>query len=385
MTTFVHHIETLVPPHAYDQDLICRHMERWCGDSQSARILRHLARHSGIRTRHSVLPDLIEGEEPVLFRTGPDGRLSEPGTQERNRVFMRESGRLGVELARRAVANSGFAPADITHLVTVSCTGFYAPGLDCEIIAELGLSPGTERYHLGFMGCYAAFPALRMARQFCEAQPGAVVLVLCLEFCTLHLQVRPAADNLLANTLFADGAGAAIVSSRTPAPDRPALALGPFMSALAREGNGDMAWEIGDSGFNMILSSYVPDILATNIGHIVDDLLLRTSLSAAEMDLWAVHPGGKSIVDKVEKALGLEPVQVAASRAVLADFGNMSSATILFVLARLLNESGPESRTVCAMGFGPGLTVETSVSTLLPAGQATEHNDPAAWALEAGR
>jgi predicted naringenin-chalcone synthase len=385
VTAYIHHIGTAVPPHAYDQDFICRHMEGWCGDGQSARILRHLARHSGIRTRHSVLPDLVEGEEPVLFRTGADGRLSEPGTQERNRIFIRESGRLGVELARKTVSDSGFTAADITHLVTVSCTGFYAPGLDCEIISELGLSPGTERYHLGFMGCYAAFPALRMARQFCEAQPGAVVLVLCIELCTLHLQVRPAADNLLANTLFADGAGAAIVSARTPAPDRPVLALGPFMSALAREGNGDMAWEIGDSGFNMVLSSYVPDILATNIGRIVDDLLLRTSLSVAEMDLWAVHPGGKSIVDKVEKALGLNPPQVAASRAVLADYGNMSSATILFVLARLLNEAGLESRTVCAMGFGPGLTVETNVSMLLPAGQAADNFDPSTWALEAGR
>jgi predicted naringenin-chalcone synthase len=369
MTAYIHHIETLVPPHAYAQDELARAMERCTSDPVAARVTRHLFRCSGITRRYSCLPDFLPGAEPVLYRFGEDGRLVQPSTQTRNRVFARASGELSVEVARRALERcEGFDVSDITHVVTVSCTGFYCPGPDCEIVAALGLPGSTERYHVGFMGCYAAFPALRMAKQFCEARPDAVVLVVCLELCTLHLQIDGRTDCVLANTLFADGCAAAIVSAREPSPGRAALAMGPFLSALAPEGRGDMAWEIGDSGFNMVLSSYVPDIVGANVAQIVGGLLEQVDLATDEIDLWAVHPGGKAILDKVEKAMGLGPDRLQTSRAVLANYGNMSSVTVLFVLEQLLSENCDSASRVCAMAFGPGLTVETGFMTILPAG-----------------
>lgn len=363
MKVHIHHIETMVPPTSYTQDFACATMERWLGGEPLARVARVIYRRSGIEKRHSVLRDFVPGENATLFREGADGSLIEPSTEERNRAYIRAANELSVALARRALDRAGVAAGDITHVVTVSCTGFYNPGPDYTIVTGLGLSETTERYHLGFMGCYGAFPGLRMAQQFCLANPDAVVLVVCLELCTLHMQLKPDPDTLLANALFADGAAAAIVSARPPAEGKPSFAIGQFMSALATEGGKDMAWEVGNRGFNIVLSSYVPDIIAANVGQIVDDLLLRSALGRDEIDVWAIHPGGKAILDKVEKALCLRPEQLHASRNTLRAFGNMSSATILFVLQSLLENEGNgdgESR-VCAMAFGPGLVIETAL------------------------
>lgn len=368
MTPYIHHIETLVPAHGYRQEELSGQMEQWLTDPVGKRIARQLFRRSGIQQRYSVLPDFAPGAVAELYPAGPDGRRIEPSTQERNRAYIRLAGALSVEVARRALANSeGFSPADITHVVTASCTGFFNPGMDYKIVTELGLSPATERYNIGFMGCYAAFPALRMAQQFCQAQPDAVVLVVCLELCTLHLQLQPDADTLLANALFADGVAAAIVSARPPTGRRPSLALRQFFSALAPEGRGDMAWEIGNSGFNIVLSSYVPDIIAANVQGIVEEALARSHWQVADIERWAIHPGGKAILDKLESALQLSPDQLRAPREVLRDFGNMSSATILFVLQRLLEQDGTSAQRVCAMAFGPGLTIETGLLELVPA------------------
>jgi predicted naringenin-chalcone synthase len=273
---------------------------------------------------------------------------------------MRESKRLSLAVAQAAIHQCPmFQPTDITHVITVSCTGFYNPGPDYDVVLGLALPARVERYHLGFMGCYAALPALRMAQQFCQANPDAVVLIVCLELCTLHLQVKGDVDSLLGNALFADGAAAVVVSAR--APDRPTLALGDFQSALALEGKGEMAWEIGDRGFNLVLSSYVPDIIASNLLPILE--------STRSIDRWAVHPGGKAILDRVERGLELAPDELAASRSVLRDYGNMSSVTILFVLERLLSELVPGQR-LCALAFGPGLTLQTAVFEAVAATQS---------------
>lgn len=365
MKTYLHTIATAVPEHVYTQEYASEKMQSWMPDPVTARVVRQIYRRSGIARRYSVLPDFQPGAVPQLFQPGPDGRPGEPTTHARNRVFIRAADELSVEVAQRALGQMPeLSPDDITHVVTVSCTGFYNPGLDYRIVTALGLSDSVERYHLGFMGCYGAFPALRMAQQFCEARPGAVVLVVCLELCSLHLQIKPDTNSLLANAIFADGAAAAIVSARPPAADRPALALGRFHSALATEGKADMAWEIGDHGFNIVLSSYVPEIIEANVAGIVDRLVARESI-----DRWAVHPGGKAILDKLEHSLGLRPAQLGASRDVLRDYGNMSSATVLFVLAQLLGEVGEERERICAMAFGPGLTIETGLMETVPARQ----------------
>ena len=372
MNVYLHHLETLVPNHSHEQDYIGRKLADWSGDARTARIIRQVFRRSGIERRHSVLPDFGDGEDAVLFRWGTDGRVSQPGTGARNRCFVDRSKPLIEQVAQNAFAACGtFRAGDITHVVTASCTGFHNPGPDHDLVTALGLPPTTERYHLGFMGCYAAFPALRMARQFCLAEPGAVVLVVCAELCTLHMQLRDDPDSVLANALFADGVAAAIVSARAPAPDRPAFRLDTFHSALAPEGRRDMAWEIGDSGFNLVLSSYVPDVIALNIGAVVRDLCERSGTDASDIGTWAVHPGGKAILDKVETALALRPEQIVPSRRVLRDFGNMSSATILFVLDQILRDAGDVPAHIGAMAFGPGLVIETATLALIPARHRT--------------
>lgn len=368
MKTYIHHIETLVPPIHYTQEFACAKMQRWVGDESLARVVRAIYRRSGIDKRHSVLDDFAPGGNAELFREGPDGRLIEPSTEQRNRAYIRAANELSLALARNALARAGIGAGEVTHVVTVSCTGFYNPGPDYTIVTGLGLSETTERYHIGFMGCYGAFPGLRMAQQFCLANPDAVVLVVCLELCSLHMQIKPDPDTLLANAIFADGAAAAIVSARPPVEGKPAFAIGQFMSALAPEGGKDMAWEIGNRGFNIVLSSYVPDVIAANMGQIVDDLLARRASTRDEIDLWAIHPGGKAILDKAEKVLPLRPEQLQAARETLRDYGNMSSVTVLFVLRRILDTLAPgRSGQICAMAFGPGLTIETALLEALPA------------------
>ncbi len=370
MSVFIHRIETLVPENTNTQDVLALQFGAWSGDPATARIIRHVFRRTGISSRYSVVPDFVDTERAELFRADAEGQLVEPSTHARNRVFSKFAGPMAVELAQRLVDGSdGFGPEDVTHVITVSCTGFVNPGPDWNIVTELGLSPTVERYNLGFMGCYAALPALRMARQFCIARPEAVVLVVCLELCSLHMQMRTNTDSILGNALFSDGAAAAIVSAQSPAGDRPALALDGFMSALAPEGHGEMAWEIGDQGFNLVLSSYVPDVIAANIGRIVRDLLVPRGLSPEDIDLWAVHPGGKAILDKFEQSMNLKADQIEVPRAILRDYGNMSSATILFVLQRMLSEATASPRTIAAMAFGPGLTIECGLLEIVPARQ----------------
>jgi predicted naringenin-chalcone synthase len=378
MSIYLHRIETLLPPNADTQDNLAGQFGKWARDPVTARMIRHVFRRSGIHTRHSVLRDFADASNAELFREDSEGQLIEPTTQARNRVFARHAAPMAVELARRLLQEAdGFAPADVTHVITATCTGFVNPGPEMAIVNELGLSQSVERYNLGFMGCYAAIPALRMARQFCLARPDAVVLVVCLELCSLHMQMRSDADSILGNALFADGAGAALVSARRPADGQAALKLDGFMSALAPEGRGDMAWEVGDRGFNLVLSSYVPDIIGANIGRIIGDLLVPRDLLPADIDLWAVHPGGKSILDKFEEAVRVAPEQIADSRAVLRDCGNMSSATILFVLQRMFYRVGQAPQKIAAMAFGPGLTIECGLLETVPARVRAVEPEPA--------
>ena len=323
MKTFIHHIEPLLPEYSYKQDFARDRMVGWMPGKRNRRLIRGIYDHSGIDTRHSVLPDFGPDAEPVLFREDENGRIIEPSTHERNRYYTECSRKMVVEAGRKAIDHAeGFCRSDITHVITVSCTGFYNPGPDLDLILGLGLSESTERYNLGFMGCYAAFPAMRMADQFCKARPDAVVLVVCLELCSLHLQFSEEADSLLANSLFADGAAGVLISARAPSAGRPALAIDSFVSALATEGADDMAWEIGDHGFDIRLSTYVPNIIAAGIKGIVERSLETSSWNLTDIDIWAVHPGGRSILDKVENGLQLDPTKLDDSREVLRKCGS---------------------------------------------------------------
>ncbi len=359
MSIWIQHLETMTPEKVYSQEYASKKMQEWTDDERQRRMVRALYRKSAIDKRHSVISSFDNNLPGDFFPLGSDGKRRELSTAERNKIYSRESQHLSVKLARQTINNCpGLEPSEVTHVITVSCTGFCNPGPDYHIVNELGLSHATQRYSLGFMGCYAAFPGLRMAKQFCEADPEAVVLVICLELCTLHLQIHGGEDSMLANSLFADGAAAAIVSARTPGEDQSCYQLGEFHSSLIPSGKDAMAWTIGDLGFDIALSSYVPKIIGAKIRDAVQPLLVSGQLELQDISRWAVHPGGKAIVDKVAESLGLEEHQVAASRKILRQYGNMSSATVLFVLQDIMQQDGPLQEDVCAMAFGPGLTVE---------------------------
>jgi predicted naringenin-chalcone synthase len=361
MPAYIHHIAARAPAFAYSQAYTCERLMAWTKNARTRRLIRAVYARSGIETRHSVCGDFVEGAVPELFRTDANGDLISPGTGERNAVYARESRKLAVETGRQAINAGPFQRDDITHVIYTTCTGFSNPGPDIHLVRGLDLRPDVQRYCIGFMGCYAAFPSLRMAVQFCEADPAAVVLVVCLELSSLHLQLNDQPDSILANSLFADGAAAVLVSARPPQADRPAYRLHGFASALLPVGEGDMAWEIGNHGFNIVLSSYVPDIISANIENLVRQVLQGDPGAAGQVEEWAVHPGGRAILDKVQEGLGLPPAALDASRTVLRDYGNMSSATILFVLKELWDIAETDRALTCAMAFGPGLTVESAV------------------------
>lgn len=371
MPIYLQAVETRVPETEYAQDFIRDLTEKSVGASgKTARYIRRIYRHSGIETRHSVIRDFSPSAPRIPFFTaGPGGSLTTPDTRTRNSLYVSESRPLFTELARAAIANCPNArAADITHVITVSCTGFYSPGPDYAIVRELGLAGNVRRFHVGFMGCQAAFPALKMAAAFCGAEPGAVVLIVCVELCSLHLQFTDNPDAILAGALFADGGAAAIVSCREPAPGQSVYELRAFDSALVPDTEAQMAWLIGNQGFDIVLSNSIPDIIDANIRQAVAPLLQSRKLDTSDIDTWAVHPGGKAILDKMERNLGLKPEQIRPSREVLRRYGNMSSATILFVLSEILRaaSSGPR-RNVCAVAFGPGLTTEMGLLALRPA------------------
>lgn len=379
MASYIHQIASRVPRHSYTQEYALERMQGWLHDAKAKRLVRSIYGRSGIERRQSVVGDFAT-DTPELFTTRPDGSLHQPTTGERNRLYARESRPLAVELARDLLAQAdSFQPEEITHVVFASCTGFTNPGCDYHIVRELGLRSSVERYTLGFMGCYAAFPALRMADQFCQANPDAVVLVMCLELCSLHLQLNSAPDSLLANSLFADGAAAAIVAARPPAEDRPFFQIEGFASALLPSGEEAMAWDIGDHGFDIVLSSYVPEIIGRNVQQLLGEMVGRWQRQPEDITRWAVHPGGRSILDKIAHSLELPADALAHSRAVLRDYGNMSSATVLFVLQRMLQDPFPDPALTCAMAFGPGLTVETALLELhhRPASASRAHPDHA--------
>lgn len=332
---------------------------------------------SGIETRHTVLEELSRDahpDEPVFFDID-SGELLLPGTKARNELYAEHATRLYVEAGRAAIAAcAGVEASDITHVITVSCTGFYAPGPDFMVARELGLNAGVERYHLGFMGCYAAIPALRIAKQLCEADAAAVVLVISVELCSLHLRSSNDPDTIVASSLFADGAAAGIVTARPPEPGERSFGLDRFATRITPEGEGDMAWKIGDHGFEMVLSNAIPAIIDDHITGALEPLFahepalaeaLATDASSDAVEHWAIHPGGRSILDKVESRLQLTEAQLVPARETLRDFGNMSSATVLFVLRNILfSDAAAGGDRVAAMAFGPGLTVESALLTV---------------------
>jgi predicted naringenin-chalcone synthase len=338
-TAYINRIATAVPPTDV-HDLFVRFAgDLLQGDRERAERFDRMAEMCGIAHRFSCL-DAIED---FYVR----GRF--PGTAERMRAFDRHAPAFAADTVERL--DLGPERARITHLVLTSCTGFSAPGIDLQLIKRCGLPTSVERSIVGFMGCYAAINALKLARHIVRSEPQARVLVVNLELCTLHLRETTDLESLLGFLLFADGCAACLVSAQPQG-----VAMESFRAVLVPDTDALMTWDIRDAGFEMGLSPRVPGAIRHALGHGIDEILDGTSPAA--IDLWAVHPGGRSILDAVQRALQLAPSALSASRDVLARYGNMSSATVMFVLDALMRARGGAS-TGLAMSFGPGLVAET--------------------------
>ncbi|MBT1672287.1 type III polyketide synthase [Curtobacterium flaccumfaciens] len=318
---------------------------------------------SAVDQRHTVLEELDSARAGGAFRDD-DGTLRSPSTGSRNDRYRELAPPLFVAAARDAVARAGIAPESVTHLVTVSCTGFTQPGPDIDVVEQLGLPGGVFRHHIGFMGCCAAFPALRIAAAFVDQDPDAVVLVVCGELCTLHVRASNDPDQIVANSVFGDGAAAAVVAR-----DGAGLRFDDFTTAVVPEGASEMAWNIGDEGFEMVLSTAVPKLVGLHVPRAVQPLL-----DGGPVPVWAVHPGGRAILDRTQESLGLPDSAMESSRRVLREHGNMSSATVLFVLRDAVDAGLEDGSAVVALAFGPGLTVESARLTAVrtEASPATE-------------
>lgn len=366
MPVYLHHIETTVPTIQGNQPALLDRLKKiHQQDRKTQAILHRIYQQSGIETRHTVIEDYLS-EDPNSFFYRCFHPETNPKTGERNQRYEQAAKELFLKTAQKLLdQQQAHKLGEITHVITVSCTGFFAPGPDYEIVKSLGLPSTTQRFHVGFMGCYAAFPALRMAHAFCSEDPNAVVLIVATELCSLHFSPKTDPDTLIAGSVFSDGSAGVLVSAKPP--KTKAFELKGFANDLAYEGERDMAWTIGDTGFDMTLSSYVPDIIKQNLSSITNRLFSTFNLEQADIQDWAIHPGGRAILDKVEQNLSLESSQLQASRTVLQHYGNMSSATILFVLKELLDadwdlkQAQEPSPLALAMAFGPGLSIESAL------------------------
>jgi alpha-pyrone synthase len=315
---------------------------------------------SGIDRRYTCIHDYLT--EPPDFRFFPNNWQLDPApsTFDRNQMYATYAAKIAQDAAEKVIAQTGLDAASITHLIVVSCTGFSAPGLDVHLMQQLGLRADVDRTMIGFMGCYAAFNGLKTAHAICQSKPKAKVLLVCVELCTLHFQAEDSLESIVVNAIFGDGAAAAILSSQSTEEAVGKLAYADGYSLLTENTLDLMSWTIGNTGFLMELSSRVPRAIVQELPGYLTTFFDRHGLAQDAIDFWAIHPGGKQIVAKIQSLLALEDALVEDSFEVLREYGNMSSCTILFVLKRLLakHSAGHDFKNGMALAFGPGLTIE---------------------------
>lgn len=350
-------IGTALPPNRASQAEITRFLSRVAraqpdADPRLPRYVDALAGRSGIDARYSVLADYTR-EDPRDFEFYPQAWSLEPfpSTADRMAEYREHAVPLAEAAARAALADAGTEPGAITHLVMTTCTGFFAPGPDVALVDRLGLRPEAQRTQIGFMGCYAGVTGLRTAQQIVLSDPGARVLLVSVELCSLHYQRTPDVETLVCNLLFGDGASAAVIDAAGEGPTLLAA-----RSHLARDTREQMGWQVGDHGFVMHLGEEVPAALKESSGPFVDALCAQAGFRVEDVTGWALHPGGRRIVEAIGSRFELAPEMLAPALGVLRRVGNLSSATVLFVLQDLLRGGwrGPG----LALAFGPGLTME---------------------------
>ena len=324
--------------------------------------LKALYRATGIENRYSTIPDYaIDQPEKRSFYTEHERLEPFPTTKQRSEFYRKEAIKLSIDSAKNCMDETNVSASEITHLITISCTGMYAPGLDIDLVNELGLKKNVERTCINFMGCYAAFVGIKSAVAFCAANPLAKVLVVATELCTLHFQNKTDEETLIANAIFGDGSAALLIANEGENTKGVRLKPIAFHNELFSEGASEMAWNIGNHGFEMKLSAYVPSLIEKGIDELVTRLKKKEAVDHIEH--FAFHPGGKRILEVIEQELGLSKTEGWAGREVLKNYGNMSSPTVLFVLKTLMNSLKKEQQgeKVLSLAFGPGLTVESMI------------------------
>lgn len=352
---------TALPAHRLTQAEAVELHASFCGfDAGRARTLRALYRRSGVDTRHSVLLESSNGELRDRQSFYPPAEHDDdlgPTTVQRMAAYERHAPSLAVSAARRALEAGGVDADEVTHLVTVSCTGFIAPGVDSTIIEALELGRCVRRTHVGFMGCYGALSALRLVDSIVGDDPDAVPLLCSVELCTLHFSYAWDPELLVANALFSDGSAAVVGRGGGDGSWRVA-ATG---THLLTEAQDAMTWRIGDHGFRMTLSPRIPDLIQDNLRPWMEAWLSVQGLRIEEVASWAIHPGGPRVLSSCRRALGLPRDATQVSEEVLGECGNMSSATVLFILERMARRDleGP----CVALAFGPGLAIEATLLT----------------------
>ncbi len=358
--SFITSIGVATPINRFSQSVLGEFMTKAMRlDYTSSRKLRTIFRSSGISYRHSVLDDYGKANNFTFYSNTGDFEPF-PSTEKRVLEYQKHALLLSKQAVQDCLSKKkNFKYSSITHLITVSCTGMYAPGLDVDLVKELGLRMDVQRTSINFMGCYAAFNAIKAGDAFCKAEPASIVLIVCTEMCSLHFQKEDTEDNLLANGLFADGAAALLLQSN---PEK-GWNLTPvvFHNALSFTAEQHMAWNIGNFGFEMKLSSYVPDIIQGGIRKLTTEMLEKINKNIQDIKHFAIHPGGKKILEVIEKELGITREQNQPAYHVLNNFGNMSSPTVLFVLHEIFNKlnSSDENSYILSFAFGPGLTLES--------------------------
>ncbi len=356
-------IATGVPQHKHLQtDLFSYADEVYNNSEDDTRKLGFLYRQSGIEYRHSVLADFTEPKAVRSFFSGDKEEEHVPSIADRMAIYDKYAAELSVDTINKCIAGK-INSNEITHLITVSCTGMSAPGLDLQVMELMDLPHTIMRTSVNFMGCYAAIHAMKIADAFCNSAENANVIVVCTEFCTLHFQKEITIDNMTSSLLFADGCAAILMQGNKAGKG---LRLENFYSDVIFKGKNDMSWQLSSNGFLMTLSGYIPELIKADFEKLVGAAMQQTNRSQKDVTDWCIHPGGKKILQSIAQSLQLEKENFTPSYEVLNDYGNMSSPTILFVLQKIMDDiktRDDQAAVVFGAAFGPGLTMETFTAT----------------------
>jgi predicted naringenin-chalcone synthase len=353
-------IGTALPAYKHEQMTIMDFMQRaYAMNEVEKRKLRFLYHHSGIQYRYSVIPDYSRTVPEWKFYPHSENLEPFPSLELRMSYYQKHAAALSVDAIRECL-NGSVKEQDITHLITVSCTGMSAPGLDLQVMELLDLPKTIYRTSINFMGCYAAIHGLKMADSICMSDKKAKVLMVCTELCTIHFQRDPSMDNIASSLLFGDGSAAVLITGEDASND--GFRIESFYSEVIPRGKKDMAWELSSSGFLMTLSGYIPELIEEDFLQLTNRALGGKKMDISHIDYWCIHPGGRTILEAINKSLELSADQLHESYEVLRDYGNMSSPTILFVLKKYLHRK-QKNKKVFGAAFGPGLTMETFIAS----------------------